>query len=258
MVAREAISGIHAGAKFPTILKIVLLKDTMYFIRFMNNFLSQRIEELTKPRSNYQYKIIPDNVKSTASQPMPSPNCTPTPPSSSDEIEAGKEQDQKMEDSDGDQFMQDCVQQQHSNHDNNNNNNNNITECPLPSTQTKHFLNKKYVKPNNIKYIKGAISRCKQAKVQAQNKKKPRARTQIPFSTKHNFCLMVEGGMSKLDAWRWCKDNGFDVGKCSSGCGRWARKGSNYYLRMIAKHGDAYKFCTLFYIYFKTHIVRDT
>ena len=55
---------------------------------------------------------------------------------------------------------------------------------------------------------------------------------------------MVEaGGMKKQEAWRWCKANGFNVGKSPSGCGRWAKKGAAFYMRLIAANGDLYKFC---------------
>ena len=258
LMPRKDISGLHGGKEFPSILKIVPIKETMYFIRFMNQFLSQRLSQLQGPKSNYsyQYKIIPNHVKSTDAQPFPSPNCSPDQDDiedANDNIpEAAKEQNQ-TQDSDGDQFMQDCDQQSQVNNNKNNDNNNNVQEN-LASTQIKHFLNKKYIKPQiKSKHIKGAIRKCKKAKVQAQSKNKSSSRIQIPFSTKHNFCLMVESGMGKLDAWRWCRDNGYEVGKSASGCGRWARKGSNYYLNMIAKHGDAFKFCFILLLFKRTH-----
>ena len=261
VMPRNSMCGLHGGVTFPTIVKIIPIEDTVAFSQFMCKFLSQRIDILTnsqKSNYRYQYKQIPENVKSTPNQPMPSPNCSPSPdPQGNDDFGAannGNHRNNQSEDSDGDQFMRNCEAedeinksqseaQKNTNNDNNTNNNNNNNGSCLSQTQTKHFLNKKFIR-NTIhnKNLKGAIRKCKQAKVKARNKTKQGSRQQIHFTTKYNYCLMVEGGMGKHEAWKWCNKNGFNVGKSSSGCGRWAKKGSNYYMRLIAKYGDAYKF----------------
>lgn len=244
-VPKKARCGLH-DKLVPSICKKIPIKSTKAFKKMQsdseNAQLRQKIMELSQQNNvssvpgkrRYIYRPPPDLPEE-----MPSPDA-----SLSDEHdlpeEAAKEQ---TVDSDGDEQMKifdNEIQKQ-----TNNNNNRNEENKNLSSTQTKKFFKTKFTNKEKVKNknLKGAIKKSKQTKIKALRSIQSNSRTQISFSTKYNFCLMRESGMNINQAWNWCKANGFDVGRSPSGCGKWARKGAAFYMRLIATHGDNYKFC---------------
>ena len=266
IIPRQDICGLTT-IKTPSICKIIQIKDTAAFTAMLNNELSQQISNSQSQKPKYIYNVT-KHLKSTTLQPLPlpSPNNSPDFDDTDDD-----DDDDHDKDSDGDQFMTTIDQLTKTNNENKindeeefetpppvpsvyiNNNNNKISDNDdddddgddLAADQCNDFLNKSFIKPSvTSKDVAGAQRIKENTKNKALISTKEDHRTQINFSTKVNFCLMVESGMTHREAWLWCKKHGFVVGKGYSGCGRWARNGSAYYLRLIAENGDSYKFCS--------------
>jgi len=138
---------------------------------------------------------------------------------------------------------------------NNNNDNNDKKQDALCKNQNDKFLNKSFRKPYISRRNRMSAQRkMNQTKHKALISCKPNHRTQISFSTKANFCTLVEHGMTMRDAWRSLKDSGFQVGKSHTNCHRWFTKGSAGWLELIAKHGDQHKFSFLVYTFIQIYI----
>ena len=104
--------------------------------------------------------------------------------------------------------------------------------------QTDKFFNKDFNRKTKIhKKMQTAAKIIKTNKTKAQNSRKKNHKTPISFATKVTFCLKYEEGMSNRQAWQWCHDMGFQVGKNWSNCHRWSQKGSAYWTSCIAKSG---------------------
>ena len=151
-------------------------------------------------------------------------------PSSDDEV-----MQQKLKNSDGDEF---CIK------------------------QNDHFLNKifnpRQYTPRNVE---SAQKKIKSTASKAYNSIKANHRTPITFATKALFCQKVEQlGMTRIQAWKQMKADGYEVGKSPGGCHKWAAKGSHYWMSLIAKHGDkvklsyCYSWCFYLFLYIYIHI----
>ena len=119
--------------------------------------------------------------------------------------------------------------------------------------QTQKFICSKFTRTDaHTKAVLGAKKKIRITTNKAHNSCKSTHRTPITFSTKAVFCSKVEAGMSRLAAWKKMKQQGYEVGRSSGGCHRWAAKGSNYWMHLIAKKGDLNKFsyCIYFFITF--------
>ena len=268
IIPRQDICGLTT-IKTPSICKIIKIKDTAAFTAMVNDELSQQISNSQSQKTRYIYNVT-KHLKSTNLQPMPSPNSDineESEDSNDNEPIYMKEGELDSYDSDGDTFMATIDKLAEFKNNNLLLNENKIEDDddypeppPVPpyvkcdaskiavgddlaADQCNSFLNKSFIKPSvTSKDVAGAQRIKDITKNKALISTKDDHRTQINFSTKVNFCLMVESGMTHREAWLWCKRNGFTVGKGFSGCGRWARKGSAHYLRLIAENGDLYKF----------------
>lgn len=279
MIPRQDICGLTT-IKTPSICKIISIKDTAAFIQMVNEELSQQVlsssqQQQSKSSANkYSY-----NIQQHVNEKFPFS------PDDSDSDDSKQNNSQNF-DSDGDLFMDlidkkkkkkilrsekkiDDVQQSQNLFATCGQIDESMSKIPKGDDQaaesSHRFINKTFIKPNfNGKQLAGAQRTQEMTKHKAIISTKQDHRTQIKFSTKVNFCYMVESGMTHQEAWNWCKKNGFEVGKGSSGCGRWARKGSTHYLRLMAKNGDQFKlrinnnyYCVLFQHILNLYINRN-
>ena len=110
--------------------------------------------------------------------------------------------------------------------------------------QNNIFINKNFIPPQiTSKKVKGAKNKISTTKSKASNSIKENHRTPITFATKAIFCSKVEhAGMNRRQAWNWMNQNGYNVGRSSGSCHKWAAKGSHHWMSLIAKQGDRMKF----------------
>ena len=110
--------------------------------------------------------------------------------------------------------------------------------------QNNKFMSRKFIPPQiTTRKRRGAQRQIANTRNKAYNSTKSNHRTPITFATKALFCAKVEqAGMSRIQAWKWMKNAGYQVGRSSGGCHKWAAKGSHYWMSLIAKYGDHLKF----------------
>lgn len=199
---------ILRGFQVPSACQRVKVKDTTAFHRMLINVLTQtsnNVQHVNQKKSDDESEEDIDISHSITSPPK-EPQKPPPPPKKTNKLQNTESQNAEI-----DEF---CMK------------------------ESERFLNKDFNRKTKIqKKMQTAHKIVKINQTKAKNSKKKNHKTPISFATKVTFCLKYEDGMTNKQAWEWCRDMGFEVGKSWKNCHRWSQKGSAYWTACIAKSG---------------------